>query len=250
MSKIEKTLSGYSGSEVLLISDGTTSLVRKTGNVARNIEQYQQLSSTNISMPRLLDIGTDHYDMEYVRHTDMVSWLLHNPTDQLIRWIVETIAQLQQDSVQKDYSSIYASKLHNPNLDQHWINLPFTVDELLSRLPVMLESSNYHGDFTMDNFLHGADGRFYLIDPITTEYDSWIFDVVKLMQDLDCGWFIRSKPVLLHGKLWTMRKAILKAYPAAADPHLLILMLLRILPYARSTEDTAWIHKEINRLWT
>jgi len=250
VSKIEKKLSGYSGSEVLLISDDTASWVRKTGNVARNIERYQQLSSTNINMPRLLDIGADHYDMEYVRHTDMVSWLLHNPTDQLIRWTLETIDQLKQGSAAKDYSATYHSRLSNPNLDQHWSNLPFTAAELQARLPALLDCSNYHGDFTMDNILHGTDGRFYLIDPITSEYDSWIFDAVKLLQDLECGWFIRNKPVLLHGKLWNMRKAILKACPESADPHLLILMLMRILPYARSSEDTAWIHKEINRLWT
>jgi fructosamine-3-kinase len=121
---------------------------------------------------------------------------------------------------------------------------------LISRLPRYLPSGQYHGDLTMDNCLHGIDGKFYLIDPLTTDYDGWAFDLAKLMQDLVCGWFIRDKDVMLHGKLWSIRSAIVNKYPAAGDPNLLILMLLRVLPYAKTIEDQGFLIKEINKLWT
>jgi hypothetical protein len=102
----------------------------------------------------------------------------------------------------------------------------------------------------MDNCLHGVDGKFYLIDPLTTDYDGWAFDLAKLMQDLVCGWFIRDKDVMLHGKLWAIRSAIVNKYPIAADTNLLILMLLRVLPYAKTIDDQGFLIEEIVKLWT
>ena len=250
MSDIVEILQGYSGSQVLLITDGERKFVRKFGNIARNLERHRGLAATGIAMPELISQGPDHYDMSYVRHTDMVGWLLHNPTDQLLHWITDVIRILDADATSKDYSAVYEQKLSNPALRSHWSVLGFAPEQLLARLPSQLESSNYHGDFTMDNILYGSDGKFYLIDPITTEYDSWIFDIAKLMQDLECGWFIRNRTERLQGKLWIMRRAISTLYPQAADPHLIILMLLRVLPYARNAQDTEWIRKEIARLWT
>jgi hypothetical protein len=250
VSDIVEILQGYSGSQVLLITDGDRRFVRKSGNIARNLERHHGLANTGIAMPELLAQGPDHYDMSYIRHTDMVSWLLHNPCDSLLHWISDVIGMLDADSVSKDYYDVYVQKLGNPALETQWAALGFAPEQLLARLPCQLKSSNYHGDFTMDNILYGSDGRFYLIDPITTEYDSWIFDIAKLMQDLECGWFMRNRTERLQGKLWMLRKEISDLYPQAADPHLIILMLLRVLPYARNAQDTDWIRKEIARLWT
>ena len=58
--------------------------------------------------------------------------------------------------------------------------MPFTANELYAKLPKTLPSSEYHGDFTLENILYSLKDDFVLIDPLTTEYDSYVFDLAKL----------------------------------------------------------------------
>lgn len=229
--------------------DDQITFVRKHGQNDRNLERLTALRSLGLSVPQVLYQGSDHYDMEYIRHTDMANWLSHNPIDGFVVWITDVIERFAAVSEDRDYLPVYNAKLGQDSLKPLLSMLPFTTDQLIAKLPRYLPCGQYHGDLTMDNCLHGTDGRFYLIDPLTTDYDGWVFDLAKLMQDLDCGWFIRDKNVMLHGKLWAIRSAIVSKYPVANDPNLLILMLLRVLPYAKTTEDRGFLIKEINRLW-
>lgn len=249
MPSIIKELSGYSGSQVFLMRDDSTVFVRKHGQNMRNLERLQALRSLGLTVPDVLDVQSDHYDMEYIRHSDMTNWLAQNSTDGFVVWIQDVIDRFKATSEIKDYLPTYQQRLENQSLRPLWNRLPFTPDKLIERLPRYLPSGQYHGDLTMDNCLHGTDGKFYLIDPLTTDYDSWVFDLAKLMQDLDCGWFIRNKKVMLHGKIWSMRSALISRYPEAADQNLLILMLLRVLPYAKTEKDQDFLIKEIHRLW-
>ena len=54
-------------------------------------------------------------------------------------------------------------------------------------------------------------GSFILIDPLTTEYDSYVFDLAKLMQDVKCKWFIRKDNYYFDSKL-TVLEDTLKTY--------------------------------------
>jgi hypothetical protein len=90
-------------------------------------------------------------------------------------------------------------------------------------------------------------GEFVLIDPIQTEYSSYVFDLAKLRQDLTCGWFIRNDDVYIESKLKKI-SAELSSYKHFDDDYILILMLMRVLPYANES-DTKFLLKEIMRLW-
>lgn len=245
-----KHLCGYSGSQVLLIREGDTTFVRKFGQNARNLERLDALETLGIALPRILERSDDHYDMEYIRHTDMVGWLSHNAIDGFVRWMSDLISMLDATSVPKDYLLIYRERLSSPALADFIPSLPFSPMDLIDRLPRHLPSGQYHGDLTMDNCLHGVDGKFYLIDPLTSDYDGWVFDMAKLMQDLECGWFIRNRNVMLKGKLWAIKSMLVAEHPVIDNRFLLILMLLRILPYAKSDEDKRFLISEITRLWT
>jgi hypothetical protein len=148
--------------------------------------------------------------------------------------------------VDKDYTNVYNEMLS-------WLEdgmFPFTKEELIDKLPKVLPKSVYHGDMTLENIIHSTSGRFYLIDPVTLKYDSWVFDIAKLRQDLECKWFLRRDPVMLDGKLLKLQDNILKRYPIANDDYLLILMLLRVyLHCEKDTLEYNFIVKEINRLW-
>ena len=246
---IIKTLTGYSGSEVLLIRDNDQLLVRKINNINRNLERLDVLKNLDINLPKILTIATDYYDMPYIPHQDMVTWLLHNPIDHFVEWLSTTIEKLKCNSNDCDWTSVYINKLSNAALIPFWQDMNFTHDQLLQKLPKILPNSHYHGDLTMENCIFGNDGKFYLIDPITTDYAGWVFDLAKLQQDLVSGWFIRNYNVKLQGKLWDINSAIMDKYPAANNPMLLILMLLRVLPYAQNIEDKQFLIKEINHIW-
>lgn len=245
-----KVMNGYSGSCVLLLQDSNGVFVRKFGQNERNLERIKALNKIGIRMPRVLSEHTNYYDMEYIRHTDVATWLLNNHVSGLIDWLCEVINTLSAVECAKDYTLIFEKRIaamaHNGLLKDTGID----PEKLLMRLPKMLPASNYHGDLTMDNCLHGIDNQFYLIDPLTSDYDSWVFDLAKLMQDVDCGWFVRDNRVNIGSKLHAIRTALVTKYPIANNPDLLIMMLLRILPYTRNDFDKQWLIKEIKRLWT
>ena len=89
-----------------------------------------------------------------------------------------------------------------------------------------------------------------MIDAVTIEYDSYIFDIAKMRQDLECQWFLRSENISLHTKLQNIQDRLRKLYPEAFDDTLLILMLLRVyLHTTKNSKDYNFIMREIKRLW-
>jgi hypothetical protein len=151
-----------------------------------------------------------------------------------------------KNSIVKDYSEVYNHKLAFIDEAQ---DLPFTKEELIARLPKRLPSSNYHGDLTLENILH-SNNSFYMIDAVTIEYDSYIFDIAKLRQDLECKWFLRNSNMMLDVKLQNLQDKILSRFSGADNDFLLILMLLRVYQHTKTFDnDRKFILKEINRLW-
>ena len=128
-------------------------------------------------------------------------------------------------------------------------NLPFNADQLIDKLPKILPTSEYYGDLTLDNILFDIkNNKFVLIDPSTTEYNSFIFDIAKLKQDLTCKWFIRNKNLNINKKLNEIYESLNK-YSYYDNNYLLILMLMRILPYSKNIKDEKFLYNNIVSLW-
>ena len=107
----------------------------------------------------------------------------------------------------------------------------------------------YHGDLTLENIMH-SDAGFYMIDPVTSEYDSYIFDIAKMRQDLECKWFVRKEHLKLDVKLEYIQNKILDEFPLANNDYLLILMLLRVWNYTiPKTKEQRFILENIIKLW-
>jgi hypothetical protein len=243
-----KVLHGYSNSNIILMQNQKETFVRKCGDVQRNLHQLKILETLRLPTPKILNQSSDSYDMEYIPHQDTATWLIRNNSNVMISFIVGVLETFQKKSTEfKNYTETYELKLRW--LDSAEIQLPFSKSELINRLPAVLPKSYYHGDFTMENILCN-DVKFTLIDPLQSEYDSWVFDLSKLRQDLECFWFVRKTSHGLHGKLETILLALKKHFPHDYfTAELLILMLLRIYPYSKNTEDKQWLLKEIQRLW-
>jgi hypothetical protein len=144
----------------------------------------------------------------------------------------------------KDYSLVYKSKLEAVD----FTGLNFNQQDLLDRLPQSLPSSNYHGDLTLENVIYDVNHQqFVLIDPLTTDYDSYVFDLAKLRQDITCHWFIRNDVTSIKPKLQNLFEE-LSVYDYFTDDSTLILMLLRVLPYLQG-KDRDYVINEANKLW-
>jgi hypothetical protein len=90
-----------------------------------------------------------------------------------------------------------------------------------------------------------------MIDCITGDFDSWIFDIIKLRQDLKCKWFLRdSNDKSLYNCLELIENKLKKEYPQAFDDNLLILMLLRVYKYTKKDSiEEKFIIENIQSLW-
>jgi RIO-like serine/threonine protein kinase len=245
MEKLIKKLKGHSGSTVALMQADDNMFVRKIENVQRNYERLTALLGY-VDVPKIYHYDGTILDMEYIHGTDMRNYLLNNSTKELSEFILNTLAMFESKSVDKDYTNVYNEMLS-------WLEdgmFPFTKEELIDRLPKVLPKSVYHGDMTLENIIHSTSGRFYFIDAVTLKYDSWVFDVAKLRQDLECKWFLRRDSAMLDGKLMKLQDNILKKYPIARNDNLLILMLLRVyLHCEKDSLEYDFIVREINRLW-
>lgn len=244
-----KQFKGFSGSKILLCKNTNTVFVRKIGNVERNYKKLQILSYHGFNVPEIINKTDDILDMEYIHGLDIKTYLkLHDP-DSLLNYLRTTINKFKSiENVIKDYSETYTEHLKFLDTDNH---LPFTSKQLIKRLPKNLNSSLCHGDFTLENIIHSNNG-FYMIDPSTGIYDSWIFDLAKLRQDLDCLWFLRNeaKREEYNIELQYIKSELKSIFPEAFDDHLYILMLLRVYKYAnKGTVEHNLIVNEIKKLW-
>lgn len=253
MERLVKELKGHSGSKVLLMqNDSGGHFVRKIGNVMRNAERYGALSAiTNVPSIYRHDRENDVLDMQYIHGLDMMSYLLYEGVDPLIHFLVDTVKQMGRDASAANYKDVYDEKLDEIDFSV----FGFTKSEFMRRAPCQLPQSIYHGDFTLENVLFSEiENRFYLIDPLTSEYDSYAFDLGKLQQDLRCGWFIRDRGVMLGSKLRKIYNALsdefdlLKSHGSENDM-LVIAMLFRVYPYCTTRSDREFIVKNVRLLW-
>jgi hypothetical protein len=205
-----------------------------------------QALAVDYPLPQLYTVSKKMIDMEYLHGLDIKTYLKTNNYEKLLDFLLCILEKFSTVSKDKDYTETYIKKLQEISFDE----MPFTREQLLERLPKILPSSNYHGDLTLENIIWTDNRGFFLIDCATIEYDSYIFDIAKLRQDLELGWFTRKDNAMLNVKTKHIQQKILQQYPTANNDYLLILMLLRV--YRHSQPDTLernFLLEGIKSLW-
>ena len=250
--KVVKELRGYSNCRLEVIQDNNRLFVRKYGGLDRNIPQLKVISDLGLRSPKIYNVASDHFDMEYIVASDMKSYLTSNRINgpiEYIKSVIKTLASTVTST--KDYTDVYKKKLAYVDQEYYQNRLPFTSQELVSRLPKQLPQSSYHGDLTLENIIHDVqNSEFVLIDAVTIEYDSFVFDLAKLRQDLTCGWFIRHESIYIDQKLQIMLDQIFEDYPQFLIDELVIVMLLRVLLYAPNCSfEEQYLINWIKKLW-
>ena len=245
MANLIQTFRGFSGNQIYLMENEQSLFVRKIGTISRNVERMIALRNVGFPVPYILRHSDITLDMEYIHGLDIKTYLKSHQPNRLLQFLIETIEQLMGDEKLKDYTEIYKAKLQEIDFSL----LPFTSAQLLAQLPAQLPQSNYVGDLTLENIIYTEDG-FYLIDCATIEYDSYIFDIAKLRQDLDLHWFTRNSDVVLDVKTNFISQQLCERYPLADNDYLLILMLLRVYRHAAvGSQEHEFLLEGIKRLW-
>lgn len=241
-----KELKGFSGSKIYLMKNDGGLFIRKMDNVDRNYIKLNELSQL-FNVPKIYNYDNNILDMEYIHGLDMKSYLAVRDTKRLTDFLIDTLSKFSDDVQMNDYTSVYMDKLKYIKLPSDML---FTKEQLLEKLPKRLPRSKYFGDLTLENIIYGEDGQFYFIDGMTSEYDSYIFDIAKLRQDLECKWFLRNTKLLLDVKVENIQDKLLEKFELANNNYLLILMLLRVYRYTKPfSKEEALLIKEMNRLW-
>jgi len=241
-----KELKGFSGSKIYLMRNDNGLFIRKMDNVDRNFIKLNELSQ-NFNVPKIYSYNNNILDMEYIHGLDMKSYLAVRDTKRLTDFLIDTLSEFSNNVSMNDYTNVYVDKLKYIKLPSE---ITFTKEQLLEKLPKRLPRSKYFGDLTLENMIYGEDGQFYFIDGMTSEYDSYIFDIAKLRQDLECKWFLRDTKLLLDVKVENIQDKLLEKFELANNNYLLILMLLRVYRYTKPfSKEEALLIKEMNRLW-
>ena len=241
-----KELKGFSGSKIYLMRNDKGLFVRKMDNVDRNYIKLNELSQ-HFNVPKIYTYDNNVLDMEYIHGLDMKSYLAVRDTKRLTDFLIDTLYKFSNNVSMSDYTNVYIDKLKYIKLPSEMI---FTKEQLLEKLPKRLPRSKYFGDLTLENIIYGEDGQFHFIDGMTSDYDSYIFDIAKLRQDLECKWFLRDTKLLLDVKVENIQDKLLEKFELANNNYLLILMLLRVYRYTKPfSKEEAFLIKEMNRLW-
>ena len=241
-----KELKGFSGSKIYLMRNDNGLFIRKMDNVDRNFIKLNELSQ-HFNVPKIYSYNNNILDMEYIHGLDMKSYLAVRDTKRLTEFLINVLSEFSKDVYMTDYTNVYIDKLKYIKLPSEML---FTKEQLLEKLPKRLPRSKYFGDLTLENIIYGENGQFHLLDGMTSEYDSYIFDIAKLRQDLECKWFLRDTKLLLDVKVENIQDKLLERFELANNNYLLILMLLRVYRYTKPfSKEEAFLIKEMNRLW-
>lgn len=242
---IIKQLTGHSGATVNLVEKDNKIVVEKFGKGTDRNHAQMLVLGHSAAQPTILSYDNGHLVMEYVPSTDMKHYLINENRTQLVHFIkstYDTLSGIIYDQT-KDYLPVYERRLSAAE----W--LPASIGEIIALLPRYLPQTLYHGDFTMNNILYDYNNaRFVLIDAMTTDLDSIHFDISKLRQDLDCGWFIRDSNLLLSNRLLTLSEELGSYCAYYNNNAMAILALLRVWPYS-SELDKKWLADQIDKLW-
>lgn len=270
-------LAGFSGAGIALLRNpGGSQFVRKAAmTIDRNDAMRVQAEKQNwlrsqlegaAEVPEILDEGEIeglyYFDMEFVPSRDANAFLATASFDDAARFAVsveQLIARLSQTFLSTEAGpTIQPLLLKLEEIDTRTAGA-FTA--LLEPLREMIGASAFpsaaahatvcHGDLTFENILVGAKHRLWLIDPIQSPTNHYWFDWAKLFQECEGYWYVhRRKPIstgVVHWLRNRWHRTACELAPGYDAWHYLLLALTfaRILPYAHSESDMAFVVRRV-----
>jgi aminoglycoside phosphotransferase len=264
-------LEGYSGAGIALVEDPRGArFIRKIAKVPcdnprlrvqveRQIAYGQRIDF--VKVPEVLGCGEFegrfYFDMQVIDGFDAATYLRTTAFDGVAA-IGDTLSELVRYSASQGpltEPSVGLRQGLEAKLDDLRLRLADAgadtrvaldrLERLVAEAPAELTPTLCHGDMTLDNVLVDRRGAVWVLDLTPPPFEHVWFDVAKLLQDLDGGWYLRSGRGMSAG----VRSYVLSAVLAAAQPTgfaehrqlLVALTFARILPYVRSERDREFV---------
>jgi hypothetical protein len=259
--RVVKRLQGHSGCQVLLCMAGRTKFVRKISasegyndRLQRQMEKQRRFRDPSIRAPAVFDCGERdglyYFDMEYIAGLPLHTFVSMNrmpailpPVKQLTCFVRQNDGGATVDlsgavrekiaalTGRDDTTARYAAYC----LEHDWSNVP---------------AGYCHGDLTFENVLV-RDGELYLVDFLDSFADTPYIDFSKLLQDVLLMWSWRAQdrpPFIKNIVLYNGLAGMLSPAELELTHRLLVLNLLRALPYARERADESFLHAALAHL--
>jgi len=267
-----RDLSGYSGCEISLMQDRGVVFVRKTSGsptyndrLSKQCEKQRNYSSKFLKAPIVLDSGLTpsgkfFFDMQYIKGVTLAKYI-----ETIDSASIQNLVDIISDSINAQKNIILNPKINTQEIFENKIlslseETKSSNNQLLKTALQTLSQKDWshfentfcHGDMTLENIIV-SNGQLYLIDFLDSFYDSWLLDVGKLLQDLQCMWSYRRKGGPNQNakiRLLIFRKLLLQSLcfdkTIFVDSYYaLLLSLTRIYPYAKDKETMDFLDSNV-----
>lgn len=195
-----RLLGGISGCDVMLDERGIVTKSTKIKSYRERLIQqgnkqslFSKFVLKNITTPRVLEIGKNSIQMEYVEAQSFDNFLT-NATRKDILFVTDSLCQyisFLKDRSRPSNAGTLKTIEEKINSLKEKSNHKNIIDLLLQKTKTMdvseIPNSFCHGDLTFSNILFHKN-RLYFIDFLDTFINSYLLDLTKLKQDLYYGW--------------------------------------------------------------
>lgn len=243
---MEKFERGLSGCKLHFVDEAT---LRKSSSIeysqrllkqAKKQKYFLNYNFTTINVPRVLDIGEDYFDMEYISAQTFDTFFETCDRDE-VEFILQSLFEyfdflISRKKIYKEddlKNKIYTKLSSIDVVDLQFKNYLLDFDYDAKSAP----KTFCHGDLTFSNILFNGK-RIFLIDFLDSYVNSFLVDLVKLKQDLFYFWSIRingKKSLRLYQTKRYIWKKISERYAEYIGTDLFsmldVINLLRIQPY-------------------
>ena len=250
---IIKQLSGHSGCKIFLHEKNNDKFVRKTSfsvpyneRLKKQARKQIDFKSCDIKVPKVLSTGVKDglyfFDMEYIGGTTFNNYISSNTiqgSDNIMDKLLNFVDVDQGINEKNDMTDMIYKKLHDVDVSNNFMcgfDIKIYKDYCANFDWTSINTGTRpcHGDLTFENIII-YKSEIYLIDFLDSFIDTKYIDFSKLLQDVMLMWSWRNcprPPLIKNIYMYDKIMSRLNHGEKETVQRLLVLNLLRILPYA------------------
>ena len=251
-------LKGHSGCRVTLLEEGGELLVRKSSanqkynsRLSNQIKKQKEFNHHYIKSPSIFNTSYEDrklfFDMEFIKGKSFSNFIEREHYKNIELSFLKIINFVKQNnSIEETIEKDVRKKIKGLNLSLKYQTFK---DYCLDFDWNTINKSYSHGDLTFENIIV-RDGEIFFIDFLDSFTSSQVLDYSKLMQDIVAAWSWRKNlkcPFINLLFLNNILKDHLSTNMLTASHKMLILNLLRIIPYSKQKEEN-FIHSRLLKL--
>lgn len=251
-----KKLHGHSGCTVLLLRLNERLTVRKISpseqydiRIDKQRDKQDCFRSSVALAPRIYDsgiIGNRHFfDMEFINGQTFSNFIEHGDQKSIFQIFEKLFDFVSKNNyIDETVECQVLNKIENmPLANEYNLYRDYCLDFDWSKI----KKSYCHGDLTFENVMI-SNGEIYFIDFLDSFTNSKVIDYSKMLQDIILGWSWRDKNSKPYIKLIRMHEHLvnnIKDIEYEASKRMLVLSMLRILPYSVDTKTIDLINRNL-----